>query len=97
MKLPKIIEAFEDPNGVLSFSRTSTAVVLAAWLTWVTIIVCNTKTLPSGMWEISTVVGVLYSLGKAAEVAAVIATASTTPTQATTTSSTVTTDTTKVS
>jgi hypothetical protein len=54
----------KEESGKTSFSRVSSALVLAAWLIWVTYIVFTTKTLPGGMWEVSTVIASLYSLNK---------------------------------
>ena len=54
----------KEEGGKVSFSRVSSALVLVAWLIWVSFIVFSTKTLPSGMWEVSTVIASLYSLNK---------------------------------
>ena len=61
---------WEEDDGKASFARISSALVLVSWLGWVNYIVFKTVALPSGMWEISTVVGVLYSLNKVATVVA---------------------------
>lgn len=91
----KFLSMWQEDNGKASFSRISTTIVLASWLAWVSFIVFNTKSLPGGMWEIGTLVGLLYGLNKAASAVAAIATASTATTM--TSSSSVVTDTTKVS
>jgi hypothetical protein len=62
----KFGDMFQEQDGKWSFARISSAVVLAAWLTWVSVCVCSTKTLPGNMWEVSTVVSTLYGLNKVA-------------------------------
>lgn len=59
----RILQIFQD-DGLMSFSRVASSLVLIAWLVWCSFIVFQTRALPSGMWEISTVVASLYGLNK---------------------------------
>lgn len=70
----KFLSMWQETDGKASFSRISTTIVLASWLSWVSFIVFNTKSLPEGMWQIGTLVGLLYGLNKAATAIQAIAT-----------------------
>ena len=63
----KFWDILKELNGKLSFGRSASAVVLVAWLTWISFLVFSTKTLPAGMWEVGPVIVALYGLNKVAE------------------------------